>query len=246
MKLFAPPLSTETRLIRLGEQDITYTLKRSAKRRTVGLHIDATGLTLSAPKRVSQRWLDGWLQEKSQWVLQKLLEMRARQAPQRAWRDGESLPFLGGELQLALYHGGARSEALLSDNRLLLVGLPEIEDAAAVRDKVIKWYRKQALPDFDARLHTLSARMDIAKPPFALSSARTLWGSCNARGVIRLNWRLIKAPPEQINYVVAHELAHLRHMNHSARFWAAVEQIFPGYSAQRAALSAQGTQYQTF
>jgi len=73
-------------------------------------------------------------------------------------------------------------------------------------------------------------------PALALSSARTRWGSCSAQGGIRLNWRLIHLPPAIVDYVVVHELAHLRHMNHGPRFWALVESVCPEYRALRAEL----------
>ena len=92
-----------------------------------------------------------------------------------------------------------------------------------------QWYRKQALTDFSRRLEILAAKLGVPTPALFLSNARSRWGSCNSRQEIRLNWRLLQAPPHIINYVVAHELAHLKEMNHSAKFWAMVEKIYPDY-----------------
>jgi hypothetical protein len=107
---------------------------------------------------------------------------------------------------------------------------------------VLQWYRREALEDFTRRMQLLTNRLGVEMPPIALSSARTRWGSCNSRGEIRLNWRLIQAPPHIIHYVVAHELAHLKEMNHSPKFWAIVAKLCPDYIASRHALKTMSAQ----
>ena len=100
---------------------------------------------------------------------------------------------------------------------------------AACRASVLSWFAKQALLDFNRRLEVFAAKLGVVTPPLALSNANSRWGSCNRRGQVRLNWRLLQAPPHIINYVICHELAHLKQMNHSAQFWAEVEGLFPNY-----------------
>lgn len=243
-KLAKPLLLSEARVIHLAGEPVGYTLKRSARRRTVGLRIDETGLTVSAPPRVSQRWLESLLLEKSVWVLGKLAEMRGRAGQRRVWRDGENLLFLGEELRLALCSGNSGVQRSGGE---LQVALAEPSDAAEVQARVVRWYRSQALPCFHGRTAIFCSRLGaVALPVVRLSNARTRWGSCSPRGHIRLNWRLIQAPLDQIDYVVAHELAHLKHMNHSPAFWQAVAEIYPEYAAARAALGACAAQYHSF
>jgi predicted metal-dependent hydrolase len=107
-----------------------------------------------------------------------------------------------------------------------------------VERKVLQWYKKQALTDFSRRLSLFATKLGVPTPPLFLSNARSRWGSCNSRKEIRLNWRLLQAPPHIINYVVCHELAHLKEMNHSAKFWAVVASIFPDYKAAEKELKA--------
>jgi predicted metal-dependent hydrolase len=107
-----------------------------------------------------------------------------------------------------------------------------------IQRKVVQWYKKQALVDFARRLEIFSAKLGVALPQLLLSNARSRWGSCNSRKEVRLNWRLLQAPPHIINYVVCHELAHLKEMNHSVRFWHVVESIFPDYKTAEKELKA--------
>jgi predicted metal-dependent hydrolase len=97
--------------------------------------------------------------------------------------------------------------------------------------KVIAWYKKQAKLDFSRRLEILAAKLGVETPPLTLSNAQSRWGSCNSRGEVRLSWRLLQAPPHIINYVICHELAHLKQMNHSAKFYAVLENLFPNHKA---------------
>jgi len=100
---------------------------------------------------------------------------------------------------------------------------------AVVSKQVIGWYKKQATLDYTRRLEILSAKLAVTTPPLTLSNAQSRWGSCNSRGEVRLSWRLMQAPPHIINYVICHELAHLKQMNHSPKFYAVLENLFPNH-----------------
>ena len=105
---------------------------------------------------------------------------------------------------------------------------------------VMNWYQQQAIDCFQQRIGIYAQRLALPAPPFRLSQAKTRWGSCNSRGFITLNWRLIQLPLHLIDYVVAHELAHLIEMNHSKAFWAVVEKVCPGYRVVRTELKGYG------
>lgn len=224
----------------LSGQAIPYTLKISSRRRSIGLKIDQHGLTVHVPRRLAPRTLESLLQAKADWITRKLAELQQRPPPME-WRDGAPLHYLGQEIRLALRQD-SRSRAVEFDSARLYVALPNPENAQAVQRKVAQWYAKQARADFSRRLALLAARLGVAVPPLFLSNARTRWGSCNAKGEIRLHWRLIQAPPAIIHYVVAHELAHLKEMNHSATFWQWVETLCPEYRSARQALKALSAQ----
>lgn len=235
--------NVETRLIHLGEQEIAYLLKRS-RRRSVALRVDAQGLTVQAPIRASQKWLDTILREKSGWVIAKLLQMREHALPKLVWQDDMRLLFLGEELRITLLTGVSQA-AFLCDGELM-VGMPAEYESTLLEKMVTDWYRTQAMTCFRERLAVYADKLGLSVPVMKLSNATTRWGSCSVRGELRLSWRLIKAPLAQIDYVVAHELAHLRHLDHSAAFWRVVDSVYPGYQSAQKALRNSGMLYHTF
>lgn len=232
-------------LIRLGDREIGYRLRRSARRRTVGLKIDQAGLLVSVPARLPQRAWEAVLVEKSRWVLDKLAALSRHATAPFEWRDGQLLPFLGAPLELMVERGGPRGHAALDDGALR-VRLRDPADAAALQVQTIRWYRREALAFFHGRVAVYARQLGVAAASLALSNARTRWGSCTARGAIRLNWRLVKAPPAVIDYVVVHELAHILELNHSRAFWAIVSQACPDYASLRAQLKEQSAYYHQF
>ncbi len=211
---------------------IPYRLKVSTRRRTVGMRVDENGLTVNAPSRIGRKTLENMLLERADWIITKLGEWQTRQVPEMAWQDGERLFLLGNEIRLCLTPDSRSRKPQLEAGRLL-ISMPEPENRDAVSKKVLQWYKREALADFSRRVELLSNRLGVTVQAISLSSAKTRWGSCNSRGEIRLNWRLIQAPPHLIHYVAAHELAHLKEMNHSPKFWAIVEKLCPEYLSAR-------------
>lgn len=208
-------------------QSIQYLLDLRA-RKTIGLKITANGLVVHAPKRISATQLQQVLLEKSGWIQQKLALREANQVAPMQWQDGEPLLFMGQDIVLTLQHHAANKAVTLQGNQLL-VRSPQIDQPALVARKVLQWYAQQALPDFTRRVELIAAQMGEKVSAVGLSNAKSRWGSCNSRKQIRLNWRLIQAPPHVIQYVVCHEMAHLKEMNHSARFYVVQESLFPNH-----------------
>ena len=122
-----------------------------------------------------------------------------------------------------------------------LLSLPH--DPSRVREAVVQWYRRHANSHFSERVQHFCAKLDLPSPRVLLSSARTRWGSCNATREIRLNWRLLQAASHVIDYVVAHEVAHLQVLSHSVRFWRLVQRLYPDYEAAKAELNAMSRHY---
>jgi predicted metal-dependent hydrolase len=163
------------------------------------------------------------------------------------WRDGAELLFLGAPIRIALdaRHGLSRGEVSLEDARsdaaprCLHVGLPPEAGAGQLRDAVQSWLQREARALFEARCRHFAERLGVRVTRLSLSSAATRWGSANASGAVRLHWRLIHFPLPTIDYVVAHELAHLREMNHGPRFWNVVRSVVPEYESARKELRSE-------
>lgn len=218
-----------------GER-IAYQLEHR-QRRTIGLKITPNGLVIHAPKRLSQSHLESIIAQKADWIQKKIVAMNAHIIPPQTWQDGEQLLWLGNPITLNLQHHN-RAKIIDCTAGILQVAMPNFNEPAAVARKVIQWYQKQALVDFSRRLALFSAKLGVQTPNLFLSNAQSRWGSCNSKKEIRLNWRLIQAPPHIINYVVCHELAHLKEMNHSAKFWAVVATLYPDYKLAEKELKA--------
>ena len=255
-----PRANRETRLCNAV---VAYEFKRG-KRRTIGFVVGPDGLVVRAPKWVPLYEVEAALREKSAWIIKKLGETRERherlESARIEWRDGTMLPFLGeqiivvldprhafaavgGELKpgapVAVLDAGAdgASPALAGVPRLMLhVGLPHSATPEQIRDAVQAWLMRQAKRVFTERLEHFAPRLNVQWRKLSLSNAGTRWGSAGADGAIRLNWRLIHFNQSVIDYVVAHELSHLRVMDHSAHFWDTVRSVVPDYATLRGQL----------
>lgn len=237
LDLFKLPVvapSPKTRHLQVGASIVPYVL-RQGRRRRLSMTIDERGLSVGAPHHVNFAEIEAFVRSHGEWVIAKLDEYAQRASPrQLAIRHGTRLPLLGGEIEVRI-ECGANRIAWCGDS-LVLAARPDADLDRLARRAL----QRRALPHFVERAGHYGARLGRPLPTIALSSARTRWGSCSQASGIRLNWRLIHLPPHLVDYVVAHELAHLRHMNHSTSFWRLVEAVYPGHRAARRALRERG------
>ena len=244
---------------RLGDAMVGYEFRRS-KRRTIGFSVGPDGLVVSAPKWVPLHQMESALQERADWIIKKLGETRQRRAQLESarieWRDGTQIPFLGNQVIVVLdpRHGFGNAGAELQvdaehasltlpgvAHMTLRVALPHSAAPEQIRDVVQAWLMRQAKRIFTERMNYFSPLLGVQWRKLSLSSAGTRWGSASASGSIRLNWRLVHFKMSVIDYVVAHELSHLRVMDHSPLFWDTVRAVVPDYKVHRLALKDEAT-----
>jgi predicted metal-dependent hydrolase len=227
-----------TRELIVDGTTIAFLFARS-KRRSIGFVVDGDGLSVRAPKWVSLRDVDAAVREKGRWIVARLGEQRERARQQTAgrtiWRDGATVAYLGQPLTIVLDpHGDlGAGEAALVDGDGASAPRLRVAGEERVKDAVQSWLQREARRIFAARAAHFAERLGVKVMRLSLSSAKTRWGSANANGSVRLHWRLIHHPLATIDYVVAHELAHLREMNHSERFWKVVRSVVPEYEQAR-------------
>ncbi len=230
-RLIEPP-AIEQRTMELAGTPVTYILRRSNKRRSIGLRIDDRGLTVNVPLRASEKWLHSVLWEKADWVVQKLASWQAQKPDPPLWADGERILFRGETFTLRIVSSLFDTPPQLHGSQLF-VHISKAGSPAAIEKIVMRWYRREALQLFEECVAHYAPLMEVRPREIKLSTARTQWGSCTTRGIVRLNWQLVKMPLHLSDYVVVHELAHLVEMNHSAAFWRVVGQVCPDYAKQR-------------
>jgi predicted metal-dependent hydrolase len=229
--------------IRLGQAVVAYEFKR-ARRRSIGMVVTVDGLSVRAPKWASWTDIETALRAKERWICTKLLDQRERAQKMAEskidWKEGAVVPFLGEPLVLVLDPRVQGAQLQRGDTALpgiasqaLHLGLPQMATPEQIRDAVQSWLQREAKAIFQDRVRHFSQQLSVTVNKVSLSAAKTRWGSASVDGSIRLHWRLIHFSTSIIDYVVAHELAHLREMNHSPRFWDVVRAVMPEYADVR-------------
>ena len=213
-------------LIRLGGREVPYRFVRR-RRHTLGITVDGDGLKVSAPLRAPWRDIEGFVREKERWILAKLDDWaRAPRPAVLRGVSGERLPLFGEMVELELREGPVAREA----DR---IGFNSMHN-------LVKWLKAAALEALRPRAAHFAALLGRPAPRVTLSNARTQWGVCTEDGAIRLSWRLVHIAPALADYVIAHETAHLVHLDHSRRFWGLVTRLYPGWREAREHLELAG------
>ncbi len=216
--------------IYLGQPPVAVTLRRSARSRRLSLRVSRLDgrVTLSMPQSLAEAEALSFLHEKEGWIRKHL----STRAPDRLVALGAELPFLGKARHLV---SGTGRSARLEGGQIVVPGA-----AAQVPTRVRAFLRLQAQIHLRAACDRYAAELGVGYGRMSLRDTRSRWGSCTGEGNLMFSWRLVMAPPEVLDYVAAHEMAHRLEMNHSARFWGHVAAVCPGYEAHRQWLRSEG------
>jgi predicted metal-dependent hydrolase len=199
-----------------------------SKRKTIGLLIEQDGsLTVRAPLRFSRVKIERLISEKAGWIKERQEWVRLHSIVPHRYEDGELFYYLGIPYPLLIVDS-QHNPLLLKDNFQL-----DRNFQSMAGQVFIAWYRGQARQVIHSRLPKLANRYQLSYNAIHITSARKRWGSCSSRGTLNFSWRLVMAPPEVIDYVITHELAHLKIHNHSSEFWNYIESLLPTWQVQR-------------
>lgn len=216
--------------LELGNAAVPFELRRSRRRRTLGLTVTPQQVRIHAPSWTPRAEIDYYVQQQRDWLMRAWARMQTK-IPTLAEAKPNQVMYLGCALTWEL-HPSLFVELRRDGNILKIYAPSNIEPEGIVRN----WLLERAAQLLAWRLARIARRLGRTPTRFALSNAQTQWGSCTRGGHIRLNWRLVQAPLPLIDYVAAHELAHLVHLNHSPAFWAQVAVLCPDALARRATL----------
>ncbi len=242
LSLFSPRPHGDAvrRVVAIGGRSVEYRIART-RRRTIGITVDRTGLSVCAPQRAAWREIEAFLVAKQRWILARLDEWASRPRPTPVHgMSGEAVPVFGEPVVLEVAPG---RPGVRCDGARLLVCTPAPAACDRVIALVVGWFRDQALAAFAPRTAATAARVGRDAPGVTISNAERRWGLCTAQGAIRTirySWRLAHLAPPLADYVIAHEVAHLVEMNHSKRFWRVVESLYPDWREARTRLEHEG------
>ena len=228
--------ATETSVVTWGGTQVPYAIRRSARRKkTVAVTVDPAGrVVLLAPEHSSPDELDRIVARKAEWIVRRLRRAESHgPAPSpREFVSGESVVYLGRHYRLKVQpHAGG--EAKLRGGWLHVPAPEGAGQPAQVRDALISWFRHHAGRRLPERVAAWRAKAGVRMPSVIVSNQQKRWGSCDRNGAIRLNWRIIQAPMRLVDYIVVHELVHLRHRGHGREYWQAVGRVMPDYERRR-------------
>ncbi len=226
------------------ELGFEYTIARSPRRRSISIEIRKAQVVIRAPMGAAQSLLLEFLRQKAAWVRTKIHEqqqaLETRVEP-RSYAQGSQIPFMDETLMLVLGRGPRAAIARI-DQQLHMILSPRsrLAEEAQIRQLLSRWYQQQALAILTRKTAQLTSAMGLVCSQISIKATRSKWGHCTSRGAIQYNWQILLAPEAIVDYLVAHEVSHLRHHNHSADFWSLVASVCPTFKADRAWLKAQG------
>jgi predicted metal-dependent hydrolase len=219
-----------------------YTVRRSDRARRVRIQVTADGVEVVVPRRQSLAAVEPFVESKRAWIERTLLRMQtaATERPRPRLEDGGEVPFLGERLCLRVrVEPGRRRDHVARRGGELAVAVAQ-PGPEAIRAALERWYRGQARVEVARRLDAAVARAGQSYSGLQIRGQRTRWASCSAKGAMSFNWRLLLAPPEILDYVVEHEVAHLDVHDHSPRFWALLAERSPDCREHERWLRANG------
>jgi predicted metal-dependent hydrolase len=205
------------------------------KRKTVALQVnDRAEIVVRAPQWVSQKFIVDFVQKHAEWIETRKKEIGKRPSLARAFIDEERFVYLGKEFPLTRTH---RGRSLMWNDGRFFLGRGVKDPKKAFEN----WYKKEAKKFIIPRVQELALLHDFSYGEVRITSAKTRWGSCSAKKNLSFSWRLMLMPRDVVDYVILHELAHLKHMDHSALFWKCVHDMCPEYVDKKKQLHVAAT-----
>ena len=242
----------EIRRVSVGSLTVDYELRRSTRRqKTLELSIDPENrVRVAAPVSALPSKIDAFVERRVPWILKRLADSRndASLSPKRQFETGEFLDCLGRKYRLRLVNSdGRRNDRTRLMRGWLEVRVPVGTDPQTNKNRIVRaleyWYKTQAERRITERVRHYSARLGVQPKQVLIRNQRRRWGSCSADATLRFNWRVVMAPLSVVEYVVVHELCHLRHAHHGPVFWELVESLLPDYDTRRKRLRRDGPSY---
>ncbi|NJK30902.1 MAG: M48 family metallopeptidase [Deltaproteobacteria bacterium] len=239
--------STEKSSVQYGRTRIDYDIHRSANRKTVSVAVDPVkGVLLTAPVGVTVERLDGVVKAKAQWIVNRLRELDTYETRPNAKElvSGESFAYLGRNYRLRVVECDVPGPARLEQGWLVVEvdpALPEAERNGTISKTIRAWYVARASERLEQRAAHWASLAGVEVAGVQVKDQHKRWGSCDRKGLLRFNWRIIQAPMRLVDYVVAHEVVHVRYADHGRDFWGLLGVLMPDYERRKDELARMGS-----
>ena len=207
---------------------INYSINKKSNIKNITIKVKYPNtVTIVSPKSVNDEFIHDLVESKSRWILNKLNEFKNKESenPPILLVDGDKIPYLGNYYTLNVYKEKSIDK--------IPYNISSNDQYIKLRELLVNWYLTEGGKLIKERISIYSKKLNLYPESITLKEQKTSWGTCSSIGNIYINWKILLAPLDIIDYVLVHELCHLKHMNHSKEYWALVGTIFPNYKAKR-------------
>ncbi|MGS0827729.1 M48 family metallopeptidase [Shewanella sp. 0m-8] len=206
---------------------------RTSRTKTASIKVDDGLVSVVVPKALDIERIQQLVADKYLWIIQKIaLHEESKPASDREFVSGEAYAYLGRNYRLKVV-AGAYSPVKLIQGRLVATLPDGAKRSNLVRDAVIRWYKLNALRKIKEKVRRYSKVMGLEPKSIGIKTFKSRWGSCSPKGELDFNWVIVMAPNRVVDYVVIHELCHLKQLDHSPKFWKEVERVMPDYAEHK-------------
>lgn len=229
-----------------GNRKIEYTHQSSSRRKTLSISVDQKGVQVTSPAKTCPSKVEEVLHRKAPWIIKQLADFEEMQTEvkQKAFLSGEKLPYLGRYYRLKVKQTDCNKPSFRFYQSRFVVDLPsniaEEEHRDILYPLYVNWVKERANSYAHNRIKRFTLKLQLEPKKIIIKDQEQRWGSCTPAGNILLNWRIFLAPPSVIDYVLAHELVHLKHMNHSKEYWETLRMLLPDYELRKEWLKING------
>ncbi len=234
-----------------GRKTIRFSVIHSVRRKkTIALYIEPTGdILVRAQVNTSCSRLTHVVKSKAEWIITKLMSLNdVSHQIKKELVSGESFYYLGRHMRLKILKvmGGKKTAVRIYRGRLEVIMNLAGKNGKVheeIRDVITEWYKMQAARRIPERVEIYADKMGVATPPVFIRNQKKIWGSCSSKGALRFNWRIIMAPMSLVDYVIVHELCHVKYKNHSKLFWKYLGAVMPDYEKRKERIRIDGVQW---
>ncbi|MFJ7371422.1 M48 family metallopeptidase [Lysinibacillus sp. NPDC098008] len=233
--------------IQFGQDTIPYTIKWSERRKTVSISVDANGVMITAPAQTTEDKIEELVYQKASWIRAQLFHFNEMldESHTRAFLSGEKLPYLGRQYRLKVFKNDDIREATFKFQQGTFIALLPVQIAEEQHREVLlplyeQWIKEKGEAFVRNRIHRFTLKLQQQPTAVKIKDQQQRWGSCTASGQVLINWRILLAPVSIIDYVLAHELAHLKYMDHSKAFWDTLGMLVDDYEERKEWLRVNG------